>query len=138
MTDDNAWVFALENRIYTIVKKRCYTTLKAKFPDIEFTQTNRSKQTPHFPTVYIHALPGAEAGQDLSGDGINAVLYTMQIDVTSNTTQNDVNAVVSELVKQFKTLRFSINQFPDISTTTDTFRSVVRVQRLIGADDNFD
>lgn len=131
----NDWVIDLENKIFTIVKTKASTTLKPKYPDIRFTTSGKSVTTPKFPTVYMHELPGVESGSDIDGSGINAVIYSMQIDITTNTSQEDLKRVSAEIIKQFKELRFSISAFPDMSATADIYRSVIRVSRLIGVDD---
>ena len=60
---DNSWVFDLETRIFSIVSVKVSRKLKEKYPNIFFTLTSSPKDViTKFPTVYIHEMPGSEAG----------------------------------------------------------------------------
>lgn len=134
MADENQWAFDLETKIYSIVKSRLTSKL-TKYPNAMITNKGTSTTTAMFPTIYIHELPGAERGQDLSGQNINAISETFQVDVTTNVSQSDAKKVMSLVAMEFKKLRFTITTFPDLSSSDDVYRSTMRCTRIIGAND---
>ena len=134
MASEN-WFSKLEATIFTMVKFRLEKTLKKKFPNLFCTTSSQTDADPVFPTVYIHELPGIEAGSDLENDAVNAVLETLQVEVTTNTGKVDCQTVIAETIKQFKFLRFDIVAFPVFSIEGNVHRGIFRARRLIGASD---
>lgn len=58
---DNSWVFDLETKLLSLIKVKTESILKKKYPDIFYTNTDSPKDViNHFPTVYVHELPGVE------------------------------------------------------------------------------
>lgn len=136
---DNGWAFNLESQFFSVIKKRATDILKGKYPSINFVTTDSpQKSATEFPTVYIHELPGVEAGQDLEAKTINAVLYSMQAEVTTNESQASAREVMQEVAKQFKTLGFTVTAMPEIQNLAEVYRMVARFQRMIGSGDFFD
>ena len=133
---NNSWIFDIENIIFTKVKKVVSDELSGKYPKLKFTTTDNASGSPTFPCVYIHELPGVERGGDLENKSINAVLYTMQIDVFANSSQEDAKRVMRSVVLAFKELGFTIYQMPEFKNESSIYRQVVRVRRLIGNGDS--
>jgi len=133
-----SWIYKLENRIYTIVKTRT-TKVLSKYPDLNFTQDPEPDDTtPHFPTVFFTFLPSAEMGRTIEGSSINAIMSTIEVQVTSSKTQGlTVARTVSwEVVEQLKALRYEVVLSPKvIPTGNDTCEVVFRMRRMIGAND---
>lgn len=133
------WIYTFENRIYTIIKTRVEKSLKTDYLNLTFTMDDEpSDPTNHFPTVLIHFLPSAEQGATLDGEGINAIISSVQIDVSSNKTQGQKVArqVMWEVVDEFKRLRYQVKMMPEvINTGNDTNRVVCRMSRMVGAND---
>lgn len=125
----------LESQVYTRIKTQFPSKLKEKYKNINFTTENKVDALPRFPTVYIHEMPGAETGEDLQGDTINAVWSSFHIEVTTNTKMNDAKEVMNEVVRIMKTMSFQVIVTPEFQNTDSTYRRVARFRRIIGAGD---
>lgn len=133
---DNSWAFDLETKIFSLIKYKTESRLKTTYPNIFFTTTNNPKDVEtHYPTVYIHELTGSEYGRNAEGDEINAILYSSQIEVTTNKSQKEAKNVLKEVAIAFKELGFEIQAFPEVSNTDSNYRSVMRVRKMIGNKD---
>lgn len=135
MANENQWVFNLESKIFSIIKKKALDSLKESYPNIFITSSGKSTAKATFPTVLIHEMAGSELGSDLEGTAINAVRETFQIDVTTNTSQSDAKKVMSVIIMEFKKLRFQSTEMPEFDDGSETYRSTARVTRVIGAND---
>lgn len=135
MVTDNQWAFDLGTTIFSIVKSKTLAELKSKYPDIFVTDKGKTNGKAVFPTVYIQELSGSERGTDLDGSYINAVLETIQVDVTTNTSKADVSKVMSVVASIFKEMRFTIQTMPNFEYNGETYRKTARFQRIIGAND---
>ena len=131
------WIFALEDRIFTVVKTRAKKELIEKFPSIKFTTSDKPTSDPSYPTVYIHEIPGYEIGGDLCGTDINSIYYQMQIEVYGNTNKADVKDVMQVVTNILKDLKFQIVLSPNFTSTNPTYRLVMTVKRTIGQSDKF-
>lgn len=137
MASENQWAFDLETKIYSIVKSRVTAQLKkiSKYSNAFITNVEKSTSDATFPTIYIHELPGVEKGNDLEGTAINAILETFQVDVITNTSQSDAKRIIAIVTDEFKKLRFQITAMPEFDSSGETYRSTMRLRRLIGAND---
>ena len=135
MVTDNQWAFDLGTTIFSIVKSKTLAELKSKYPDIFVTDKGKTNGKAVFPTVYIQELSGSERGADLEGKSINAVLETIQVDVTTNTNRADVNRVMYTVASIFKQMSFTVQSMPDFEYNGETYRKTARFQRIIGAND---
>lgn len=135
MVTDNQWAFDLGTTIFSIVKSKTLTELKSKYPDIFVTDKGKTNGKAVFPTVYVQEMSGSERGTDLDGSSINAVLETIQVDVTTNTSKADVSKVMSVVASIFKEMRFTIQTMPNFEYNGETYRKTARFQRIIGAND---
>lgn len=132
---DVEWAFELENLIYSKVKASATKVLKTKFPKIYFTTSNMNKGEPIYPTVYIHELPGTEMGADLNGQDINAVMETIQVEVISDTSQEDVSYITKVIAGIFKKMRFQVLSMPEFDNGSTYYRKIMRCRRVIGNAD---
>ena len=133
-----SWVTEVQSKVYTTVKVRAERNLKTKYPDIRFTQDDTAQLEAKFPTVYIHYLTGMETARDLDGSDINAFSSDVQIDVTVSKAQGKTVAekVVSEVVEQYKQMRYALRGTPAFFPTgNDTKQISARMNRIIGSDD---
>lgn len=129
------WTSDISSIVFTRIKAEGNKALKTKYPNIDFTASDRSRADPQFPTVLVREIGSIERGQDLEGSFINAVLCTFQIDVSDNVNQNRAKDVMNEIVKIMKTMRFTATAMPEFQNTDSTFRCVARFRRMIGAGD---
>ena len=75
-------------------------------------------------------------GMDIENSGINAVLETIQVDVTTNQSMKDCTHVMTEVITQLKALHFNITALPTyLIENENVYRGIVRARRLIGSDD---
>lgn len=132
---DNSWVFDLETRIFGKVRVETEKKLKQEFPSIYYTTSDMNKGAPSFPTVYIHELPSAEYGNDLKGDAINAINYSMQVEVVVETNRMDAKKIMKEIILVFKQMHFNVQSFPSFENGNTYYRLVSRCQRIIGGND---
>ena len=123
--------------VFTRLKQNFSQTIKDtyKMTDSNFSTVGSSKAPAVFPFVYVNALPASEQGRDLQGTSVNGALFTFQVDVYSNKTQNEARKVMSEVAKTMKTMGFEINSMPSFESTQDVHRMTARFRRMFGADD---
>lgn len=134
---DNSWCFDLEPLLFTKVKAEGTKLLKTKFPKIVFTNTDVNKGTPIYPCVYIHTISGFETGNDIENSTVNAVNYSMQVDVVTDSSQSDCRYISGVIGTVFRSLGFTISTFPISDNGSAYYRYVMRVQRVIGHGDKF-
>lgn len=130
----NTWIFDLQDIIFDTIQNDVEDELLGKYPDLFFTTTDINEKDPSFPTVVVREVGGVERGMTLENDGINAILYTMQVDVYSNTREQDAKRVMKSVVECLKKLQFTIIAMPEFNNT-DVYRCTLRAQRMIGAND---
>lgn len=129
---DNSWVFDLETHIFSIVQKKVGDKLKSKYPNIRFTTTSNPKGvTVKYPTVYIHELPGTEKARTLDGEDISGILYSMQVEVSTDKSAKEAKAVLKEVALVYKNMGFEIKS-PEESNGDEYYRCVMRVRRTLG------
>lgn len=128
----------LESKIYTIIKTKVNKAMKSKYPDISFAN-EPSDDEPSFPSVFFQQLQPVETGQDLEGSTINAVLDTVQIQVSTNTTKADAKTVAWACVDALKSIRYNVVGLPLYSIQTKENSRLhtysLRASRVIGSGD---
>ena len=131
------WTDRISSVVFTRIKNEFSSTLKTKYKmtSSNFSTVGSSDTPAVFPFVYIQLLPSTEQGQDTEGNEINAGLFTFQIEVTDNQTQERAKDVMSEVKRIMKSMRFTVQPTPDIQDTKDTHRAIMRCNRRIGSDD---
>ena len=131
------WTDRISSIVFTRIKNEFSNSLKTKYKmtSSNFSTVGSSDTPAVFPFVYIQLLPSTEQGQDLEGTTINAGLFTFQIEVTDNQTQERAKDVMSEVKRIMKSMRFTVQPTPDIQDTKDTHRAIMRCNRRIGSSD---
>ena len=131
------WYMMIPLMVFTRLKQNFSQTIKDtyKMTDSNFSTVGSSKAPAVFPFVYVNALPASEQGRDLQGTSVNGALFTFQVDVYSNKTQNEARKVMSEITKVMKTMGFEINGMPSFEDAKDVHRMAARFRRMFGADD---
>ena len=130
------WYMMIPLMVFTRIKQNFSQTIKDtyKMTDSNFSTVGSSKAPAVFPFVYVNALPASEQGRDLQGTSVNGALFTFQIDVYSNKTQNEARKVMSEVTKVMKTMGFEIISIPSFEDTKDVHRMTARFRRLLTDD----
>lgn len=125
--------------VFTKLKQEFSQTIKDKYnmTDKNFSTVGSSDTPAVFPFVYVNALPASEQGRDLQGTSVNGALFTFQVDVYSNKTQNEARKVMSEVTKVMKTMGFEINSMPSFEDTKDVHRMIMRARKSFGSNDVF-
>lgn len=131
------WYMMIPLMVFTRLKQDFSQTIKDTYnmTDSNFSTVGSSKAPAVFPFVYVNALPASEQGRDLQGTSVNGALFTFQVDVYSNKTQNEARKVMSEVTKVMKTMGFEINSMPSFESTQDVHRMTARFRRMFGAND---
>lgn len=132
------WVIDKPTQIFTILKNEFSSTVKAKhnLTDKNFTDVATSTTQAVFPKIYFQIISGSEQGRTFN-DGINAALFTFQVDVTDNSTlQTTAKEIMSEVVKIMNGLGFEVTAMPNFENNVDgVHRMTARFRRLIGANE---
>lgn len=132
------WIMLVPSFVYGRIKAGFPKNVKDKYgmTDRNFSTVNKNNDEPVFPFVLVKALPSMEAGEDLEGDTINAALFTFQVDVFDNRSQNRARDVMREVVRIMKDMRFQVVAMPEFDIGDDgVYRSTARFRRMIGSGD---
>lgn len=128
----------LSSTVFTILKTKVNKAMADTYPTISFSDEPTNKD-PVFPNVFFQQLQPVEAGQDIEGSNINAVLDTVQITVTTNTTKADANKVVWACVDALKSIRYDMVMLPvysiQIKESTRIHTFTMRARRMVGYGD---
>lgn len=130
------WTKYIKSIVFTRIKTEGTAKLKAQFPDIYFTTSDKVSTNPKFPTVHLKKLQWPEEGRTLDGTEVNGVLASFQIDVIDNKSDNNAENVADVICDIMKSMRFEMvgDPFPN-SQSTGEYRYTARYQRIVGAGD---
>lgn len=134
------------SKIFTIVYSRIVANgkirLQTKYPNIKFVDsTPQFESTPQsttkkFPTVIISELTSAERGKTLEGNVVKATTSDIQIDVITNTNQNDANYVADVCYDLISQMCYTATMRPLANSTEQgEYRTIARYQRTIADED---
>lgn len=128
---DNTWYMQIQSKVFTQIQYM----MKKKYANLKCTTKNENGMPAEFPTLYLHELEPIERGQDLTNETVNAVLSTVEIQVWTNTTEDDCRKIMAEAVDQMKKLQFNIIAMPVIKTNDKISWGVMRGRRMVGNGD---
>ena len=132
------WVIDKPTQIFTILKNEFSPAIKSKhnMTAQSFTDVATTSTTAVFPKVYFKTISGTEQGKTFN-EGINAALFTFQVDVTDNSTlQTTAKEIMSEVVRIMHSLGFEVTAMPNFENNVDgVHRMTARFRRLIGANE---
>lgn len=130
------WATEIDTTVLSRLRSRGYADLRKNYPNINFTDDDRAPIDPKFPTVYYINISSAERGKTLDGKTVNALLHSVQIEVSDNSQTNaTVKAVMSKICDYMKDMRYEVVNMPFFQNTDTVFRMVARFRRVIGAND---
>lgn len=132
------WYIMIPLMVFTKLKQNFSQTIKDTYDmtDKNFSTVGSSSTPAVFPFVYVQTLPATEQGIDLQGTSVNGALFSFQVDVYSNKTQNEARNVMKEITRIMKTMGFEIVSMPSFESTKDAHRMSARFRRIIGANEN--
>ena len=130
------WATEIDTTVLSRLRSRGYADLRKNYPNINFTDDDRAPIDPKFPTVFYINISSAERGQTLDGKSVNAILHSVQIEVSDNSQTNaTVKEVMSKICDYMKDMRYEVVNMPFFQNTDTVFRMVARFRRTIGAND---
>lgn len=130
------WATEIDTTVLSRLRSRGYADLRKNYPNINFTDDDRAPTTPKFPTVFYINISSAERGQTLDGKSVNALLHSVQIEVSDNSqTSATVKEVMSKICDYMKDMRYEVVNMPFFQNTDNVRRMVARFRRTIGAND---
>ena len=132
------WAIDKPTQIFTILKNEFSAAIKAKYnmTNQNFTDVATTTTSAIFPKVYFQSLTGAEQGRTFD-NGINAVLFTFQVDVTDNSTlTTTTKEIMTEVMRIMVGLGFEVTAIPNFENNVNgVHRMTARFRRLIGANE---
>lgn len=129
------WTSDITSIVFTRIKVEATRALKSKYPDINFTTSDKVRIEPTFPNVFVKRLQGSERGQTLDGETVNATLCSFQIEVADNVNDNRSQEVADVIYAIMKKMRFEAIGEPFQDNIDDVHRNVARYRRIIGYND---
>lgn len=126
------WFSQIQSKVFTQVQYM----LKKKYPKLKCTTKNENETPADFPTLYLHELQPLEVGQDLTNESVNAIRCTIEIQVWTNTTEQDCRNILESAVTEMKRFRFNISAMPIVQTKDKIAWGVIRATRIIGNSDD--
>lgn len=128
----------LDSKVFTVIKTKMNKALSTKYPDISFDDEPTINE-PSFPNVFFQQLESIEMGRTLQGNSITALLDTVQIVVTTNTSKSDAKKVAYSAVDAIKSLRYEMVGMPlyniQIKEKSRLHSYTLRARRIIGSGD---
>lgn len=123
--------------VFTKVKKEFSDEIKKhyKMTEDNFSTVNSLNTDAVFPFVFLRSLSSSEYGQDLEGLTVNAALFSFQVDVYDNRTQDRTRQVMGEVMRIMKSMRFEVIAMPEFDSESNEHRCTARFRRLIGSGD---
>ena len=102
----------------------------------KFSTSQVSETPPEFPYITIIQLPGQERGQDLEACHINGQLFSFQVDVYDNVSEERAKNCISEVTRIMMTvLGFRGRQMPTPNSEPQLYRMTARFEREIDEED---
>lgn len=126
------WFAELESKLFTRIKYE----LAKEYPNLNCTTASASDTPVKFPTLYFHELQPIEAGADLEGNTVNAVMETIEMQVFSKKSEKECKDIMVSALSIMKDMSFQIAMFPSPQTRNDKVSfAITRCRRLIGQSD---
>ena len=128
-------VTSVENIVFSRLLNKYKPELVTKYPNINFTTSDREPVNPAFPTVYVHELSTPEVGATLDGVDISGVNSNIQIEIVDNVSSDNVRTVFKTILKGMKEMGYSIPSMPVSQNTQAIYKQIARFNRVIGNGD---
>lgn len=139
------WTSIIPSKVFTRLKvegkKRIENKRDSygkKFKNPNFTDTDRSSSAAKFPTIYLKKLQGNVRGQTLEDAKVNSIMSMFQVEVTTNTKQNDADIIADVVADLMTDMGYEMIGEPFPDNEGDVYRNLSRWRRLIGYNDILD
>ena len=110
--------------------------LTSKYPKIAFMNNTPKTKIAVLPAVIISKLQGGEISKDIEGSYINGIVSNIQIEVITNTSQDDADYIADVCLDLMKSLRYEmVGETYSVSTQVSQYRNVARYRRKIDRGD---
>lgn len=129
------WTSDIASMVFTRIKVEATQKLRSKYPNINFTTSDKVRTEPIFPNVYVKELQGSERGQTLDGESVNAILSSFQIEVADNVSDNRAREVANVVFLIMKKMKYEAIGLPFPDNIDGVHRNVARYRRIIGYND---
>lgn len=130
------WTKDVFTSVYSRITANGKIRLKSKYPKITFTNSTPKSKITSFPTVIITKLQGSETSKDIEGSFVNGIVSNIQIEVITNTNQQDADDVADTCLDLMKSLRYEMVGEPYSNSTQDNeYRNISRYRRNVDYGD---
>lgn len=130
------WTKNIFTSVYSRVSANGRIRLREKYPKIAFTNSTPRTSISSFPTVIMTKLQGSETSKDIEASFVNGIYSNIQIEVVTNTNQEDADDVADVCLDLMKSLHYEMvgEPFPD-STQANEYRNISRYRRIVDYGD---
>ena len=130
------WTKNIFTSVYSRVSANGRIRLISKYPKINFTNSTPKSNITSFPTVIMTEMQGSETARDIEGSFVNGMISNIQIEVITNTSQEDANYVADVCLDLMKSLKYAMVGSPYPNSTTDNqYRNIARYRREVDYGD---
>ena len=126
----------LDDQIFTILVD--YVKEHLDDPELDDSNFSTRKSTPsdsELPFVYLKRINGIEFANDLEAVDLHGGLYTYEVRVTSNVSQDEVSTIMNEVTKAMKSMAFVATSLPIYLDTDNLHIKAARWQREFDDED---
>ena len=126
----------LDDQIFTLLVD--YVKEHLDDPELDDSNFSTRKSTPsdsELPFVYLKRIDGIEFANDLEAVDLHGGLYTYEVRVTSNVSQDEVSTIMNEVTKAMKSMAFVATSLPIYLDTDNLHIKAARWQREFDDED---
>lgn len=127
----------IESQVLSRVKYGFSKSIAEKYPDLNFTTSDKSSTKAKFPTVYIHMMDSPEIGETLEGTSLNGTNAAIQADVLDNQSNNRTDEVAREVLRIMKSMGFKVISMPIHNNDGNEYKTTARYRRPTLSGDTF-
>ena len=135
----DTWYSEIESTIFTLLQYVLVEKEDAPYPTLNCTTSSQNETLENvddFPALYVHVLPLLEMGNDLYNVDVSAVRATVELQVYSDTSENECRKIHNVCIAELKKLHFNVSMFPDPQTSDKKYFAVARFTRVIAGGDS--
>lgn len=132
------WFSEIESTIYTLLQYKLTYIEDAPFPNLNCTTSSQNESlegVSDFPTLYVHMVSPVELGNDLYNEDVTAIRATFDLQVYSDTSEEECRKIMNACIMEMKKLKFKVSMFPDPQTSDKKYYAIARFSRIIASGD---